>query len=129
MLRHSICVLSRAGEGKGQIAAVVGEPGVGKSRLFYEFIRSRHAADWLVLESASVSWGKADPWHPIVELLKTYFEIDGEEDPRRIAERVAGKLVMLDEALKPALPPLFALLGVPVEDAQWADRAWRPWSP
>jgi class 3 adenylate cyclase len=112
-------VLSHAGDGKGQIAAVVGEPGVGKSRLFYEFVRSRQATDWLVLESASVSWGKADPWHPIVELLKTYFEIDGEEDPRRIGERVAGKLVMLDEALKPALPPLFALLGVPVEDAQW----------
>ena len=118
-MKRLAVVLSRAGDGQGQIAAVVGEPGVGKSRLFYEFVRSRQVADWLVLESASVSYGKADPWHPIVELLKSYFEIDGEEDPRRTAERVAGKLVMLDEALKPVLPPLFALLDVPVEDEEW----------
>jgi len=55
----------------------------------------------------------------IVELLKAYFEIGGEEDQRRTAEKIAGKLVMLDEALKPALPPLFALLDVPVEDEEW----------
>ncbi len=118
-MEHLAGALGRAGDGRGQIVAGVGEPGVGKSRLFHEFARSRRTADWLVLESASVSYGKADPWHPIVELLKSYFEIGGEEDPRRTAEKVAGKLVMLDEALKPALPPLFALLGVPVEDEKW----------
>ena len=118
-MEHLAGVLGRAGDGQGQIAAVVGDPGVGKSRLFNEFVRARRAADRLVLESASVSYGKADPWHPIVELLKAYFEIDGEEDPRRTAEKVAGKLVMLDEALKPMLPPLFALLNVPVEDEAW----------
>ncbi len=118
-MEHLAGVLGRAGDGQGQIAAVVGEPGVGKSRLFYEFVRARQAADWLVLESASVSYGKADPWHPIVELLKSYFEIDGEEDPRHAAEKIAGKLVMLDEALKAMLPPLFTLLNVPVDDEEW----------
>ena len=49
----------QARAGRGQVVAVVGEPGVGKSRLFYEFVRSHRTHGWLVLESASVSYGKA----------------------------------------------------------------------
>lgn len=51
--------LQLAGDGHGQVVAIVGEPGVGKSRLFLEFIRSHRAHDWLVLESASLSYGQA----------------------------------------------------------------------
>ena len=49
----------KAGQGHGQMGAVVGEPGVGKSRLFYEFARSHRTQAWLLLESGSVSYGKA----------------------------------------------------------------------
>jgi hypothetical protein len=51
--------LERAGAGHGQVVAVVGEAGVGKSRLVYECVRSHHTQGWRVLESASVSYGKA----------------------------------------------------------------------
>src|SRR5499433_2554653 len=64
--------MERAGAGHGQIAAVVGEAGVGKSRLVYEFVHSHHTPGWLVLESASVSYGKATPYFPIIDLLKRY---------------------------------------------------------
>src|SRR5215472_12298362 len=65
--------LERAVAGHGQTVAVVGEAGVGKSRLFWEFIRSHHTHGWLILESGSVSYGKATPYLPVIELLKAYF--------------------------------------------------------
>ena len=115
------CALERAGRGSGQVVAVVGEPGVGKSRLYYEFVRSHRTAQWLVLESGSVSHGKATAYLPLIDLFRRYFEIEGTDDPRRIRERVTGKLLTLDEALRPTLPAFLALLDVPVEDASWAN--------
>src|SRR6516165_9253610 len=111
--------LDRAAAGHGQIAAVVGEPGVGKSRLLWEFMRSHRTHGWLTLESGSVSYGKATPYLPVIELLKSYFRIQDRDGQREIRERVAGKLLMLDRALEPLLPPLLALLDVPVDDASW----------
>jgi class 3 adenylate cyclase/tetratricopeptide (TPR) repeat protein len=112
--------LERAAAGHGQAVAVVGEAGVGKSRLAWEFARSHRTQGWLVLESSSVSYGKATPYLPVIELLKAYCRIQERDEPREIRERVAGKLLMLDRALEPLLPPLLALLDVPVEDAAWA---------
>ena len=111
--------LERAAAGHGQVVAVVGEAGVGKSRLVWEFTRSHRTHGWLVLESGSVSYGKATPYLPVIELLKAYCRIQERDDPRAIRERVAGKLLMLDRALEPLLTPLLALLDVPVDDAAW----------
>jgi class 3 adenylate cyclase len=111
--------LERARAGHGQIVAIVGEPGVGKSRLFYEFMHSPSAQDWLVLESTSVSYGRATPYLPVIGLLKAYFQIEARDDARTIRERVTGKLLALDRALEPALTPLQALLDALGEDAQW----------
>jgi class 3 adenylate cyclase len=108
-----------AGEGHGQVAAVVGEAGVGKSRLVYEFTHSHRLHGWLVLESASVSYGKATSYLPVIELLKSYFKLQDRDDFREIREKVTGKLLTLDEYLKPTLPALLALLDVPVDDAAW----------
>ena len=111
--------LDRAGAGHGQAVAVVGEAGLGKSRLVWEFTRSHHIHGWLVLESGSVSYGRATPYLPVIDLLKAYCGIQERDDPRAIRERVAGKLLMLDRALEPLLTPLLALLDVPVDDATW----------
>jgi class 3 adenylate cyclase/tetratricopeptide (TPR) repeat protein len=108
-----------AGTGHGQVAAVVGEAGVGKSRLVYEFTHSHRLQGWLVLESASVSYGKATSYLPVIDLLKGYFKIQDRDDLREIREKVTGKLLALDESLKPTLPALLALLDVPVDDAAW----------
>jgi class 3 adenylate cyclase/tetratricopeptide (TPR) repeat protein len=113
--------LEQAGVGHGQIVAVVGEPGVGKSRLFYEFTRSHRIQRWLILESSSASYGKATPYLPIVDLIKTYCQIEAHDDGRKIREKLTGKLLALDRALEPTLPALLALLDVAVDDPQWRD--------
>ena len=108
-----------AGNDRGQVAAIVGEAGVGKSRLFYEFTHSHRLQGWLVLESASLSYGKATSYLPVIDLLKGYFKIHEQDDLREIREKVTGKLLTLDEALKPAVTALLALLDVPVDDIGW----------
>jgi len=108
-----------AANGHGQIAAIVGEAGVGKSRLVYEFTHSHRLQGWLTLESASVSYGKATSYLPVIDLLKGYFKIQDRDDLREIREKVTGKLLTLDRSLEPTLPALLALLDVPVDDASW----------
>jgi class 3 adenylate cyclase/tetratricopeptide (TPR) repeat protein len=109
----------QAGDGHGQVAAIVGEAGVGKSRLVHEFIHSHRLAGWRLLESASVSYGKATSYLPVIDLLKGYFKIQDRDDLREIREKVTGKLLTLDRALEPTLPALLALLDVPVDDGTW----------
>jgi class 3 adenylate cyclase/tetratricopeptide (TPR) repeat protein len=111
--------LEQAKAGKGQVVAVVGEPGMGKSRLFWEFTRSLRTHGCLVLESASVSYGKATTYLPVIDLLKGYFQIDARDDARKVREKVTGKLLSLDRALERSLAPLLWLLDVPAADAEW----------
>jgi class 3 adenylate cyclase/tetratricopeptide (TPR) repeat protein len=111
--------LALAQDWRGQLVALVGEPGVGKSRLVYEVAHSHRIQEWLVLEAGSVSYGKATSYLPIIDLLKTYFKVHDRETHREIREKVTGKLLTLDRALEPTLPAFLALLDVPVEDAHW----------
>ncbi len=111
--------LQQAEDGRGQIVSVVGEPGVGKSRLFWEFTHSHRTQGWLIVESGSFSYGKASPYLPIIDLLKAYFKIQDRDDRREIREKVTGKLLTLDKVLEPTLPAFLSLLDVPVEDTQW----------
>jgi class 3 adenylate cyclase/predicted ATPase len=118
-MEHLRRAVQQAGEGRGQLVAVVGEPGVGKSRLFFEFTRSHHARGWLALECGSVSYGKATPYLPIVDLLKGYFKIDDRDDQRQVREKITGKLLTLDRALETCVPPFLTLFDVAFEDPEW----------
>jgi class 3 adenylate cyclase/DNA-binding winged helix-turn-helix (wHTH) protein/predicted ATPase len=110
----------RASTGHGQVVAVIGEPGMGKSRLFYEFTHAQHMQGWLILEAGAVSsYGQATPYLPIIDLLKAYFQVEGPDDGRGMHEKVTAKLLTLDEALRPTLPAFRMLLDIPVEDPQW----------
>jgi class 3 adenylate cyclase/tetratricopeptide (TPR) repeat protein len=108
-----------AADGKGQAVAIVGEPGVGKSRLYWEFTHSHHTKGRVIIEAGSVSYGKATSFLPVIDLLKSYFEIGERDDARSVREKVTGKLLTLDRRLEPLLPPLLALLDQPVDDGQW----------
>ena len=103
--------LEQARAGHGQIVAAVGEAGAGKSRLMYEF-KATIPDECKVLEAYSVSHGKASAWLPVIELLKSYFEIADQDDDRRRSEKVETKTRGLDPALAETLPYILNLLGI-----------------
>jgi class 3 adenylate cyclase/predicted ATPase len=111
--------LDHAKAGRGQVVAVVGEPGVGKSRLYHEFTHSHRIQDCFVIASTSVSYGKAASYFPVIDLLRTYFKIESRDDTRLIREKVTGRLLSLDRALEPFLPAFLWLLEVAPNDPQW----------
>ena len=111
--------LGRAAAGHGQVVAVVGEAGVGKSRLVWEVTHSHRTHGWLIVQSGAVSYGKATPYLPASDLLRAYFQVEDRDDQRKIREKVMGKLLSLDRALEPSLSALLWLLDVPVDDPQW----------
>ena len=111
--------LTQVEQGHGQVVGVLGEPGVGKSRLVYEFTRLARVRPWRTLASRAVSYGTTTPYLPIVDLLKHYFQIEDGEAPIRIRERVTEKVLGLDGALEPHVPALVALLDVTLKDHQW----------
>ena len=113
--QHEMEALRRALDqvrvGHGQIVAAMAEAGTGKSRLFYEF-KAVSKSGCMVLETFSVSHGKASAYLPIIELLHGYFGIETGDDGRKRREKVMGRVVALDRALEDTLPYLFALLGL-----------------
>src|SRR5262245_4064318 len=110
---------ARVERGRGQLLGVVGEPGVGKSRFVFELTRSEHVRGWRVLGCGAVSYGTATAYLPIVDLLRSYFELDDSEARPRLRDRVAEKIRALGGGLAAHLPALLALLELPVDDPEW----------
>ncbi|MGH8065209.1 MAG: ATP-binding protein [Candidatus Entotheonellia bacterium] len=105
--------------GRGQVVGMIGEPGVGKSRLCYEFIRGALAPRWRLLETQGTAYGQATPYLPIIDLLKGYFRLEDRDALPTVCEKVAATLRGLDDALTSTAPAILALLDVPVDDPQW----------
>jgi len=112
-------VLERVQAGYGEVVALVGEPGVGKSRLVWEFAQPLRSQGWRVLESSAASYGKTIPYLCVIDLLKAFFQVEAEDDARTVGEKVKKTVLALDPTLHPALAPLLTLFEVPVEDPQW----------
>jgi tetratricopeptide (TPR) repeat protein/MoxR-like ATPase len=112
-------LLVQAEQGRGQVVTIVGEPGVGKSRLLYEVTRSERLRKWRILGCGCASHGLATPYLPLVELLRWFFELGEADTPSEVGERIEQRLGALDPALMPHRPALLALLEVPLDDARW----------
>jgi class 3 adenylate cyclase len=109
--------LAQAGQGQGQLVALRGEAGVGKSRLVYELRHGHTTRSWRVLESASVPYGRATPYFPVIDLLKRYTYVEDADDARTIRAKVTGQVLTLDETLQDTVPALLALLDALPDDS------------
>ena len=107
---HALLELARAG--RGQVAAVSAEAGVGKTRLVHEFLRSAKTQTWRVLEGRSQSYERAASYRPIIELLRSYFELDTLDPASRVSEKIAATIRELDPAITDVVAPILSLLDV-----------------
>src|SRR5262249_39784700 len=105
--------LQQAIAGNAQVVGVVAEAGTGKSRLCYEFAEHCRARDIPVYEAHGVAPGKAIPLLPVLEFQRSYFGITDQDAARAARDKIAGRMVLLDETLADGLPLMFEFLGVP----------------
>jgi class 3 adenylate cyclase/tetratricopeptide (TPR) repeat protein len=104
---------AQAQAGNGQVVGVVAEAGTGKSRLCFEFLERCRAQGMTVLEGHAVAHGKNIPLLPVLEVFRAFYGITEQDDDRTVRERVAGRLLLLDEDFRGVLPVMFEFLGVP----------------
>ena len=112
-------LLAHVAQGRGQVVGIVGEPGVGKSRLCYELTQAQPPQGWLILESSPTAYGKESPYLPVIALLTAYCQLDARGARQTIHEQVMRKLRTLGEGPELTLPAVLALLDLPVDDPQW----------
>jgi class 3 adenylate cyclase/tetratricopeptide (TPR) repeat protein len=105
----------------GQVVGVVAEPGLGKSRLCLEFTERWRSEGLQVTVGRGLAHGKRIPLLPVIEMLRGYFGITEQDDPRAAREKMAGRLLLLDDAFRDALPFVFDFLGVPDPDRRPAQ--------
>jgi DNA-binding SARP family transcriptional activator/class 3 adenylate cyclase len=111
-------LLERAARGSGQVAAILGEPGMGKSRLAHEFVNSPSVSGWTVLETGTVFHDTSATYLPLANLLRTWFEIGERDAQAEAAEKLRRGVEALDPALASIVPALAAILDLPPADAQ-----------
>jgi DNA-binding winged helix-turn-helix (wHTH) protein/tetratricopeptide (TPR) repeat protein len=112
-------LMAQVEDGRGQVVGIIGEPGIGKTRLCAEFVRRQWPPSWCLLDTYAVSYNQAIPYRPVIDLLKAYFHLDERDPAPAIHDQITTRLRRLDAALTPLAPALLALLDVPVEDPQW----------
>ncbi len=120
-------LVEQTAAGRGQILALIGELGIGKSRLVHEFTRNQLPSDWLVLQGSSVSYGTAAPYFPLTEMLRHYFQINERNGRKGLQERVAMHVLELDSTLKSFIPPILSVLGALPRENQGPAFGSRDW--
>ncbi|RJP35145.1 MAG: TIR domain-containing protein [Actinobacteria bacterium] len=118
-LEHLARSYQKAREGSGQVVGVVGEAGMGKSRLLLEFRKSLPKGEYTYLEGGCVHYGEAMPYLPILDMLRSYFDIAEGEDEETGGRKLSEKLSVLGDGLDHILPPLRELLSLPVDDESY----------
>ena len=108
--------LEQAIAGRGQVVGVVAEAGTGKTRLCFEFLERCRARGIAVHEGRGLAHGKNIPFLPMLQVFRSYFRIEDDDDPRTVRERIAGRLLLMDEGFRDALPLVFELFGAPDPD-------------
>ena len=108
--------LRRAQAGEASAIGVVAEPGIGKSRLYLEFIERCRSEGTEVFEAQGQAHGEAIPFMPILQMLRAFFGIGDNDSEQTAREKIAGRALLLDTSFADDLPLLFDFLGVPDPD-------------
>jgi adenylate cyclase len=108
--------LERADRGAGAAIGIVAEPGIGKSRLCHEFAERCRERGIEVFECQAQAHGRAIPFMPVLQMLRSYFGITDGDPERIVREKIAGRALLLDPGFAEELPLLFDFLGVPDPD-------------
>ncbi|HLZ01987.1 MAG TPA: adenylate/guanylate cyclase domain-containing protein [Bradyrhizobium sp.] len=108
--------MHKARSGHGQLVAVVGEPGIGKSRMFLEFIRSPQAEGCLVLESGSEAFGPTSPMVPVIELARGYLNVERGDDPAAISAKLERRVEGIEAEDRDEIFNAFEALFLPDGD-------------
>lgn len=118
-------ILEKARSGFGQVVGIVGEAGVGKSRLILEMRKMLPEEEYLYLEGRCLHYGNYSAFLPFLDILRSYFEIK-EGDPEYLIKRkMSEKILTLNEKLNPVFPPLQELLSLTVEEESYLKL--EPW--
>src|SRR5262245_6609495 len=107
-----------AARGQGRVVGIVGEPGVGKSRLFHEFTRAERMPGWRIVKTGAFSYDKSTAYRPVIDLLRGYFELSDRENQQEVRDKVVARVMALGKELAPIVPALLSLVDVPVEDGE-----------
>jgi len=117
--------LARAAGGEATVVAIVGEAGVGKSRLCWEFVERSRTRGIAVAQAHAVAYGQMVPFQPVLELMRSFFGISEKDDDREARRKIAGTLVLLEESLKEAMPGVVELVRRIAGGPGGPDQAFR----
>ena len=110
-----------AKQGEGQVVSIVGEAGIGKSRLVMEFRQSLLGESLTWLQGQCITYGRSIPYTPLLDVLKEAFGIDESDDPARIIAKVCDGTTEWEQAARETAPYLRFLLSVDPGDDRIAQ--------
>ena len=116
-------LLDRAIQGQGHVVGIMGEPGMGKSRLLYEFVQHLASKAVTYVEGHCLSYGNITPYLPVLDLLRHLCGITDAADPETLAAKVHGCLGDTGGGLNGDAPYLLQLLGYPRMPNGWPPSA------
>ena len=120
-LETAMEAFDKAAAGHGQVVGIVGEAGVGKSRLLYELRRALPKNGFNYLEGRCIHYGGSMPYLPILGIFRSFIGIKEGDRERVIKKKMRERILELDENLEGAIPPIQELLSLTVDDGDFAE--------
>jgi class 3 adenylate cyclase/tetratricopeptide (TPR) repeat protein len=118
-IEHLKDCYARVKEGQGQVVGIVGEPGVGKSRLLLQLRSVLPPEEYSYLEGDCLHYGGSIAYLPFLDMLRAYFDFAEGEQESLVRIKMAKRIASLDEKLQGILPPLQDVLSLKVQDEEY----------
>jgi class 3 adenylate cyclase/tetratricopeptide (TPR) repeat protein len=109
-----------ASSGQGQLVALVGDAGMGKSRLVHEFTHLPQLADWILYQTGALPHGMNTPYLPFGILFRAIFDVSERDDQAEIDSKIRAGLARYVTNIDLLLPVMQVLSDLPVSDPNWA---------